>query len=75
VNPNFIARCPAAAFAINAGTMNGETRPGPFSSRTLCWMSSVSIPPMPVPNTMPPRCEGTSGDPASSQASFPAAIA
>ena len=55
--------------------MNGETRPGPFSSRTLCCTRSVSIPPIPVPKTMPPRSDGTSGLPASSQAFFPAATA
>ena len=33
------------------------------------------MPPIPVPKTMPPRSDGTSGLPASSQASFPAAIA
>ncbi len=48
VRPYLIARCPAAAFAISIGTMNGETRPGPFSSRTECWCKSVWMPPIPV---------------------------
>jgi len=40
---------------MRPGTMNGLTRPGPRSSITLCWMRSVSTPPMPVPNTTPLR--------------------
>ena len=28
--------------------MKGETRPGPFSSSTECWFSSVWTPPIPV---------------------------
>ena len=69
VRPNRIATCPAEAFAISAGTMNGLTRPGPFSSRTeYCWRS-VSMPPMPVAMTTPPRSDWISGEPASSHAS------
>ena len=61
VRPNVIAMWPAAAFAISIGTMNGDTRPGPFSFSTSCWIRSVSIPPIPVAKTTPPRSEGTSG--------------
>src|ERR687898_1453783 len=68
VKPNRIAMWPLAAFAIRAGTMNGDTRPGPFSSSTLCWVSRVSMPPIPVAKITPARSEGTSGWPASSQA-------
>ena len=69
VKPNRIAMWPLAAFAIRAGTMNGETRPGPFSRSTRCCASSVWMPPMPVAKITPARSEGTSGWPASSQAS------
>ena len=69
VNPRRMAMWPLAALAMSAGTMNGETRPGPFSSRTLCWMSSVWMPPIPVAKTTPARSAGTSGRPASSHAS------
>src|SRR5438093_1454027 len=70
IKPNAIAMWPAAALAMSAGTMNGLTRPGPFSSRTLCWFNSHSIPPIPVANTTPPRSALISGFPASSQASL-----
>ena len=30
VSPNVMAMCPAGAFAMSIGTMNGDTRPGPF---------------------------------------------
>ncbi len=49
--------------------MNGDTRPGPFSRSTLCWVSRVWMPPIPVANTTPARSDGTSGVPASSHAS------
>jgi hypothetical protein len=75
VNPKSIAMWPAAALAMSAGTMNGETRFGPFSSSTLCWLRSHSIPPIPVAKTIPARSEGTSGLPESSQASLAEAIA
>ena len=69
VKPNRMAMWPLAAFAMSAGTMKGETRPGPFSSSTTCWASRVWMPPMPVAKTTPARSDGTSGAPASSHAS------
>src|SRR5438552_4896835 len=55
--------------------MKGETRPGPFSNRTECCWRSHSIPPIPVAKMIPPRSARTSGEPASSQASFAEAMA
>ena len=75
VSPKRIARCPAAAFAISIGTMNGDTRFGPFSSSTRCCCSSVWIPPMPVAKITPPRSDTISGVPASVQARDAAEIA
>src|SRR5262245_36760146 len=60
---------PLAALAIRAGTMNGDTRPGPFSISTVCCCSRVEMPPIPVAWITPPRSAGTSGLPASSHAS------
>ena len=68
VKPNRMAMWPAAAFAMSAGTMNGDTRPGPFSSSTRCAASRVWMPPIPVAKITPARSDGTSGSPASSHA-------
>src|SRR5512134_1352573 len=59
---------------MSPGTMNGLTRPAPRSRITVCAMRSVSMPPIPVPNTTPPRSATTSGSPASCHASFADAI-
>src|SRR5918992_1678244 len=69
VRPRFIATCPAAAFAMRPGTMNGDTRPGPRSRSTRCCTRSVSMPPIPDEMITPARSRSTSGLPASSQAS------
>jgi hypothetical protein len=74
VNPNVMAMCPAGAFAMSMGTMNGETRPGPLFSRTSYCVSRVLMPPIPVAKMTPPRSATTSGSPASAQASFAAAM-
>src|SRR4029453_13942753 len=51
--PSFMAIWPAAAFGISWGTVNGDTRFGPFSRITASLASSELIPPMPVANTTP----------------------
>jgi len=55
LNPNWIDTCPAAMSEIIIGMKNGLTRPGPFSSCTECWLSKVSMPPIPDPMSTPTR--------------------
>src|SRR6185369_8653309 len=74
VRPNVIAMCPAGAFAMSIGTMNGETFPGPLVFSTSYAFRSVSIPPIPVAKITPPRSETTCGSPASAHASLAAAM-
>src|SRR3954453_3734268 len=74
-----IARPTAAAgpLGMSIGMVKGETRFGPFSSKTSSWPSRVSAPPMPVPKTTAMRSGGTSSEPApdSSHASWAATTA
>src|ERR1043166_825841 len=44
---------PEAMFRMSMGIMNGESRPGPLFSRTLCCSSVVAKPPMPEPMNTP----------------------
>ena len=68
--PSFMAIWPAAALGISWGTVNGETRLGPFSRITASLASSELMPPMPVANTTPVSSLSTpSSMPLSSQAS------
>ncbi len=74
--PSFMAIWPAAALGISWGTVNGETRLGPFSRITASLASSELMPPMPVANTTPVSSLSTpSSMPLSSQASRAAARA
>ena len=73
VRPNVIAMCPAGAFAISIGTMNGDTRPGPLVFSTSYAFRSVSMPPIPVAKITPPRSATICGSPASAHASLAAA--
>ena len=75
VKPNAMATCPAAAFGMSIGTMNGLTRSAPFSRNTLCWTRRLPSPPIPVENMTPVRALSTAGSPASFHASFDAARA
>src|SRR5207302_7269086 len=69
---------PAAPLIISSGTVNGLIFDGPRSSRTLCCVSSVSIPPMPEPMMTPTRSRSNGtlpSHPAFSTASTAAATA
>ena len=74
----FIATTPDAAFAISSGIESGEMRSAPSSRRMMCCVSSVPMPPIPVPITQAAR-SGSYGEspsqPASSSASAAAASA
>jgi len=74
------ARFAAPALPIISGMPSGDTRPGPDSLSTSCWVSIVEMPPMPVPITVPMRVgsigsSSPSVHPACSSASAQAAIA
>src|SRR6266705_786959 len=75
VNPKAMATCPAEAFGMSIGTMKGLTRSAPLSRKTLCWLSRLPKPPMPVENMTPVRAWSTDGSPASRHASLAAASA
>ena len=64
-------------FTISIGMKKGDTRSGPFSSRTLWFSSSVVIPPMPEPTSTPNRALSTRSRfrPESSTAMTPQATA
>jgi hypothetical protein len=47
----FIAITPEAALAISSGIESGEMRSAPSCWSTMCSLSSVPIPPIPVPIT------------------------
>ena len=47
-------------FAIIIGTANGLTRPGPFSNNVVYTSWIESIPPIPVPTTVPQRSKSSS---------------
>ena len=46
-------------FAIIIGTANGLTRPGPFSNNVVYTSWIESIPPIPVPTTVPQRSKSS----------------
>ena len=46
---------PDTMLAIIIGTANGLTRPGPFSNKVTYTSWMESIPPIPVPTTVPQR--------------------
>ena len=64
----FIATTPDAAFAISSGIESGEMRSAPSSRSTMCCVSSVPMPPIPVPITEAAR-SGSYGEPSSQPAS------
>ena len=55
--PCLIATAAAAAFGMYCGMPSGETIFAPLSRITSCWVSTVSIPPIPVAMTQPTRSE------------------
>src|SRR3954453_4140833 len=67
----------AGPLGMSIGMVKGETRLGPFSSRTSSWPSRGSAPPMPVPKTTAIRSGATpaSAAPDSRQASSAAMTA
>jgi len=77
-NPKRMDTVAAPALDMIIGTMNGETRRGPFSWWTMIWVSIVSSPPTPVPMMTPVRAGSAlspSSPPASSSACSAAATA
>ena len=54
-SPRSMLSWPLAMLEIIIGIMNGETRLGPFVMRTVCWISRVERPPMPLPSIQPKR--------------------
>ena len=58
-NPRSMLNWPVAMLEIIIGIMNGETRFGPLVIRTVCWVSRVESPPMPLPRKQPKRVRST----------------
>ena len=58
--PSCIETCPADMFTIAIGTISGEARSAPRSSRARWLSSKAALPPLPVAMTVPARSPSSS---------------